>query len=159
MVVEELTLSNAHSASVSPTESRHSSCSADDHSGSWRGDRFLQTLHVFGNLHYDQKATEIQTRSLLLSGPTGLWNLDVHCLCLYRSQCCTLSGKSVCGYRCVLLHHSWCGCAMCVHQYSAYKILLSFFIFVASFNLGAQRDTTALFVCVMYVCGYCKQYV
>lgn len=74
-----------HSVFVSPSESRYSRCSPDDHSCSWRGDRFLQTLHVFGNLHHDQKATEIQTRSLLLSGPTGLWNLDVHCLCLYRS--------------------------------------------------------------------------
>lgn len=69
------------------TESRHSSGSSDHHFGPRGGDWLLQALHVSWNLNHDQEAPKIQTWGLLLPGPSCLWDLDVHRICLHRCEC------------------------------------------------------------------------
>lgn len=78
---------------LSSPESRNCCCPSDHHSGKRRGYWLLQTLYVSGDLHHDQEAPEVKARGLLLLGPTGLWNLDVYCVCLHWSQCCPVFGE------------------------------------------------------------------
>ena len=70
--------------SYSP-ESRNRCGPTDHHSGERRGDRLLKALYVPGNLHHDQEATEVETRCFLFPGPTGLRDLDVHCVRIHWS--------------------------------------------------------------------------
>lgn len=65
------------------------------HSGSRRSYRLFQTFYELRYLYHDKKASEVQTRSVLFSGPFGLWNMDVHCFCLHWSERCPLLGESL----------------------------------------------------------------
>lgn len=47
---------------------------------------FSKAIYEPGYLHHDKEASEVQARRILISGSPGLWNLDVHCLCLHWSQ-------------------------------------------------------------------------
>lgn len=78
---------------LSPPESRNCRCPSDHHSGERRGYWLLQALYVSGYLHHDQKAPEVKARGLFFPGPTCLWDLDVYCVCLHWSQCCSVFGE------------------------------------------------------------------
>ncbi len=75
-------------------ESRYSCGSSHYNPCPGGGDRFLQALHESGHFHHDQETTEVQTRSLLLPGSAGLWDLDVYCVCIYRCERGSLPGES-----------------------------------------------------------------
>lgn len=63
------------------------------HLGPGRSDRLLQAIYEFGDLHHDKKATEVQAGGFLLPRSFGLWNLDVHCVCLHWSECRPFPGQ------------------------------------------------------------------
>lgn len=75
-------------------EGRRGGRPSDYHSGTRAGDRLHQTLHVSGNLYHDQETHQVQTGRLLLPRPAGLRDLDVHRLCLHRSERGALPGES-----------------------------------------------------------------
>ncbi len=77
----------------SSTESGNRCGPFNHHSGPGGGDRFLQALHESGHLHHDQKASEVQTGRLLLPGPAGLRDLDVHRVRLHRRERGALPGQ------------------------------------------------------------------
>lgn len=79
--------------SLQITESGNCCGPIDYHVGPGGGDRLFQALHVAGHFNHDQKAPKIQTRGVLLPGPTGLRDLDVHRVCLYRRERGALPGQ------------------------------------------------------------------
>lgn len=76
-------------------ESRYSCCTSHHYSSSRRGHRLFQAIYELGHLHYDKEATKVQARCVLLPGSTGIRNLDVYRLCLYRGKRGPVPGQSV----------------------------------------------------------------